>query len=86
MILRLFSVIIIFMIKVTIETKNKLINSFEVEREDDFLSTLDKFLKIDRIGLSDLLSISVDCQGQDDSISCRMAKVSAEAISLANIK
>ncbi len=72
------------MTKITLKTRNGDIHSFWFNRGDDFLSTLDKFLKMNRIGLSDLLSISVDCPGHEDSVSCRVVKASAEAIILSN--
>ncbi len=58
------------------------IHSFEVDRGDDFLSTLDKFLKMNKMDTSDILSIFVDCQEQEDSVSCRIVKASVEAIKL----
>ncbi len=71
------------MIKIIIKTKNKLIHSFNLERGDDFLSTLDKFLKKNTMGsISTNMSISIDCGDFEDSISCRIAKISLEAIKL----
>ncbi len=72
------------MIKIELKTKRGDIHSFFLDRGSDFLSTLDKFLKMTKIELSDLLFISVDCQDSDSSISCRIAKISAKAIELTN--
>lgn len=68
------------MIQVSIKTKSGVIHSFVMERNKDFLSTLDKFLKKNRIVLSDFLDISVDCGELEDSASCKIAKISVEAI------
>jgi len=70
-------------IKITLKSDNGLIHSFSLERGDDFLSTLDKFLKKNKMGsISTNMSINVDCGDLKDSISCRIAKISAEAIKL----
>ena len=74
------------MIEVKIKTKNGDIHSFFVDRGDDFLSTLDKFLKMNKISLSDLLSFFVDCGEKEESVSCRVVKASVEAIKLTNNK
>jgi len=71
------------MIKITIKTENGLIHSFFLKRGDDFLSTLDKFLKKNTIGsISTNMSISIDCGDFEDSISCKIAKISLEAIKI----
>ncbi len=70
------------MIKVSIKTKKGNIHNFFLNRGDDFLSTLDKFLKMHKINLSDFVDVSVDCKDFESSVSCRIAKISAEAIKL----
>jgi len=72
------------MLKITIKTKKGVIHSFDLDRGEDLLSTLDKFLKMNRIDLRDLSNFSVDCGAHEDSISCRMAKSAIEAIKLSN--
>ena len=70
-------------IKINIRSDNGDIHSFELDRGDDFLSTLDNFLKKNKMGnISTNMSINVDCGDLEDSISCRIAKISAEAIKL----
>ena len=71
------------MIKISLKSKNGLIHSFKIDRGDDFLSTLDNFLKKNRMVISGFVSIEVDCGDFEDSISCRIAKISAKTIKLA---
>lgn len=71
------------MIKIIIKAKDGVIHSFSVERDREFLSTLDKFLKKNRMSLSDFFDIRVDCGELEDSASCKIAKISVEAIKAA---
>ncbi len=71
------------MIEVKIKTKNGLIHSFNLKKGDDFLSTLDKFLKKNKIVISGFVSIEVDCGSFGDSVSCKIAKISIKTIKLA---
>jgi hypothetical protein len=71
------------MIKINIKIEDGLIHSLDLRRGDDFLSTLDKFLKKNTMGdISTNMSIFIDCGDSEDSISCRIAKISLEAIKL----
>lgn len=71
------------MIKITIKTKEGVIHSFGIERDQELLSTLDKFLKKNKMSLSDFFDIHIDCGELEDSASCKIAKISIEAIKAA---
>ncbi len=58
--------------------------SLRLEKKEDFLSALDKFLKTNKMSLSDLDKFKVNCQEFENSVSCRVVKIIAKGIELAN--
>ena len=75
------------MIKVSFSVKKKKkkeSKSLYFEKKEDFLFAIDKFLKTNKISLSDLDKFKVDCQDFDKSVSCRVVKIIAKGVELAN--
>ncbi|OGD24437.1 hypothetical protein A2Z10_02605 [Candidatus Azambacteria bacterium RBG_16_47_10] len=67
-------------ITVFLTTKDKVIHSFSLEKDEDFVYILDKFLKKNKLSVSDCKKLSVSC-AQEESMLCRIVTVSAAAIS-----
>ena len=67
------------MIKVLITTTNGRKYGFSVLEGRDFLSTLDKFLKENKLDVSQVKRVSVLC-ARDESTQCRAVKAAAAAI------
>ena len=67
------------MISVAITTKKGVIHTFSLEKEDDFLYTLDKFLKRHKLVVSSFKKVSVLCENEG-SMSCRVVKTIASGI------
>ena len=67
------------MVQILIIAKNRRKYEFSVSDGRDFLSTLDKFLKGNKLDLSQGKRVSVLC-ARDESTQCRAAKAAAAAI------
>lgn len=71
------------MINVSITAKNRRKYTFSVAHGADFLSTLDKFLKRNKLDLLSLEKIEVNCGAHGESVGCRAARSAARAIEFA---
>lgn len=68
------------MVTIDLKTKNGVIHSFSLEKDEDFVYTLDKLLKKNKLSVSDCKKLSVSCE-QEESMQCRIVTASAAAIS-----
>lgn len=67
------------MVTITLKTKNDVIHKLKITRGDDYLSTLDNFFKKNKLGLTDLINISVVCT-DGEVMACRLANTSSSAL------
>ena len=72
------------MVTIIITTKKGVIHMFSLEKGDDFLYTLDNFLKKHKLVVSSLKKVSVLCE-DEGSMLCRIVKTIASGITF-NIK
>ena len=72
------------MVTIIITTKKGVIHTFSLEKGDDFLYTLDNFLKKHKLVVSRFKKVSVRCE-DEGSMLCRIAKTIASGITF-NIK
>ena len=72
------------MVTIIITTKKGVIHTFSLEKGDDFLYTLDNFLKKHKLVVSSLKKVSVLCE-DEGSMLCRIVKTIASGITF-NIK
>ncbi|MCR4322934.1 MAG: hypothetical protein NUV61_02505 [Candidatus Azambacteria bacterium] len=72
------------MITAVITTKKGVIHRLSIEKGDDFLCALDKFLKRHKLVVLSLKEVSVLCENEE-SMPCRIAKAIASGITF-NIK
>ncbi len=72
------------MISVAITTKKGVIHTLSIEKGDDFLYALDKFLKRHKLVVSSLKKVSILCENEE-SMPCRIAKAITSGITF-NIK
>lgn len=68
------------MIKLSFTAKNKKY-SLDIERGQDVLMALDKFLKSNKLEITYLKNVKVDCFEMKDSVSCRVLKTIASGLS-----
>ena len=67
------------MVTIIITTKKGVIHTFSLEKGDDFIYMLDKFLKKHKLVVSSLKKVSVHC-GDEGSMLCRIVKTIASGI------
>ena len=67
------------MVTIIITTKKGVIHTFSLEKGDDFLYTLDNFLKKHKLVVSSLKKVSVLCE-DEGSMLCRIVKTIASGI------
>ena len=67
------------MVAIILKTRNNVIHKLEIVKGDEFLSTLDIFLKKHKLNFTDLYDISVECV-DGEVMACRLAKVFSSAL------
>lgn len=67
------------MIALILKTKMNVIHRLEIVKGDEFLSTLDIFLKKHKLNFTDLYDISAECI-DGEVMACRLAKVTSAAL------
>lgn len=67
------------MVTIAITTKKGVIHTLAIEKGDDFLYTLDKFLKRHKLVVSSLKRVSILC-ASEESMLCRIVKAIVSGI------